>query len=441
MSTLSRRHFLAAGAAASAPLILPSRVLGQGGNPGPNDQIAIGCIGLGGMGNSHRGWMTDVAEDARVVALCDCDTQRLDAAASHYEEDEVDLYTDYRDLLDRDDIDAVVVATPDHNHAVPMVYACQAGKHVYVEKPAAKTIAAGHAMIAAAREFGRTVQVGSQGRLLERFPSICEFIRNGELGTVQEVDCWHYENREGGDAQDQEPPDHLDWDKWLGPAHWRPYNPDYVQQYGDRRYFLDFGGGMIFDRGTHQLNVMSWFLDLDDTGPTKVTATGRPPRYGNFDCPITMSVTWEFAHRDLVVHWRQPGFDPESPGQERPYGAIYHGTKGSLAVDGGDIGGRAWPLREAEEYEAPAGGFQAPRTELHSQPGLRRNWLDCIKSGEEPMMPIEAGHRIATMCTLGNIAYILGRPIEWDPENERAVNDDEANRLLLHEPGRGPWHI
>ena len=438
MNQISRRSFLAAGAAAAAPLIVPSRVLGRNGNPGPNEQITIGCIGLGGMGNSHRGWLTDAADDARVLALCDVDAERLQAAADWYDDGQVDTYTDYRHILDRDDIDAVVIATPDHNHAPPTVYACLAGKDVYVEKPSSKTIVEGQAIIAAVRETGRIVQVGSQGRCLNRFPSICEFIRNGELGHVHEVECWHYENPEGGNSEDQEPPEHLIWDKWVGPARWRPYNPDCIG--GNRRFFLDFGGGMIFDRGTHILNAMSWFLDLDDTGPTKVTASGRPPSHGNFDCPVTMSVTWEFPHRDLVVHWRQPGVDPQSPGQERPYGAVYHGSRGSLSVDGGDIGGRAWPWREAEEYEAPSGGFQAPRTELHSQPGNRRNWLDCIKTREEPIMPVGPSHRINALCILGNLAYRLGRPLEWDFENDRVVNDDEANRWL-HEPGRGPWHV
>ncbi|MFP4173511.1 MAG: Gfo/Idh/MocA family protein [Candidatus Hydrogenedentota bacterium] len=439
MSKISRRHFLAAGAAAAAPLIVPSKVLGQGGAPGPNDQITMGCIGLGGMGNSHRGWFTDVAEDCRVIALCDVDEERIEAAESHYESGEVDSYTDYRYILDRDDIDVVMIGTPCHWHAVLTVHACQAGKDVYVEKAASGTIPEGQAMINATRENNRIVQVGSQGRNLNYFPSICEFIRNGELGKIQEVDLWHYENAVGGDSQDQPAPDHFDWDMWLGPARWRPHNPDYY--HASWRHFLDFGGGMIYDRGTHQINVMSWFLDLDDTGPTKVTAVGHAPDHGNYDCPTTMYVTWEFAHRDLVVNWRQPGFDPESPEQERPYGGIYHGTRGSLAVDGGDIGGRAWPLREAEEYEAPSDGFQAQRTELHGAPGNRRNFLDCVKSREEPIMPIEASHRIAAMSHLANASYRLGRPIEWDPENEQVVGDEEANRFLLRESGRGQWRI
>ncbi len=435
MSTMSRRQFLAASAtAAAAPLIVPSRVLGQ---PGPNDQISIGCIGLGGMGNSHRSWFTEAADDARVVALCDVDTERLAAAADWYEDGEVDTYTDFRHILDRDDIDAVVFGTPDHWHAVQTVMACQAGKDVYVEKPTSNSIAESQAMIRATREHNRIVQVGSQGRALNNFPSICEFIRSGQLGRITEVDCWHYANPEGGDAPEQTPPDHLDWDMWLGPARWRPYHANYA--HGTFRWFLDFGGGNIRDRGAHVLNVLCWFLDLDNTGPTKITAKGRPPSHGNYDNPVTMDVTWEFAHRDLVVHWRQPGIDPNAPGQERPYGGVYHGTNGSLVVDGGDIGGRAWPLREAEEFEAPE-GERMLRVEGHGASGNRRNWLDCIRSREEPIMPIEAGHRIASMCILGNLAYRLGRTLEFDPETERVLNDEEANRHL-HEPGRGPWHV
>ena len=448
MSKITRRRFLAVGAAASAPLILPSRVLGRAGNPGPNDQIAVGCIGLGPMGNRHRGAVTDYAEDARVVALCDVDTERLAAAATHYDEGEVGTYTDYRNILDRNDIDAVTIGTPDHWHGVQTVHACLAGKDVYVEKPASKTIAEGKAMVAAARENNCVIQVGSQGRSFAPFYPICNYIRNGELGEITRVDFWHGRNPTGGDAEDQEPPDHLDWDMWLGPARWVPYNPD--RCHFTFRWFLEYGGGNVRDRGAHVLSNLQWFLDIDDRGPARVTATGTPPAAGNYNVPRDMEVTWEYEDPELVVTWGQPGQTPDD--SDFAYGGVFHGTEGNLTVEGGcGAAGpdyRGTPDEHVREYEPPPDGERAFRTPHHQDHAGRHsgmilhilNWLDCVKSREEPIMPIGAGHRVASACILANVAYQLGRPLEWDPVEEWVVGDEEANRWL-HEPGRGPWHV
>lgn len=454
MSMLSRRQFLAAGAAAaSAPLILPSRVLGREGNPSPNDQILIGCIGIGGMGNRHRGALTDYLDDARVIALCDVDTERLQAGASHYDEDEISTYTDYRRILDRDDIDAVTIGAPDHWHGVQTVHACQAGKDVYVEKPACKTIAEGKAMVDAARRHNRVIQVGSQGRSFAPYYPICNYIRNGELGEITRVDLWHSPNPTGGNAEDQEPPDHLDWDMWLGPAPWVPYNPD--RCHFNFRWFLEYGGGYVRDRGAHLLSNLQWFLDIDDRGPARITATGVPPTAGNYNTPAEMEVTWEYTDPELVVTWGQPGelpdgLDTSLQGFQR-YGGHYHGTEGSLIVDGGcGYAGpdqRGTPNDEVRQYEPPADAeyhLTPPEIE-HGRAhwGIVshfQNWLDCIKSREEPIMPIGAGCRVASACILANTAYQLGRPLEWDPVEEHVIGDEEADRLL-HEPGRGPWRV
>ena len=422
MTTISRRHFLAASAAATAPLILPARVWGA------NDQIALGCIGTGGMGRHVMGAM-DHSGEVRVVAVCDVDAHHRQEAADMLEY-EVDQYGDYRRLLERDDVDAVLISTPDHWHAVQTVHACQAGKDVYVEKPACNTVSEGHAMKEAIRRYDRIVQVGSQGRSMDAFYPICNYIRNGELGEVTRVDCWHYENRSGGDAPDQDPPDHLDWDMWLGPARWVPYNPD--RCHFTFRWFMEYGGGNVRDRGAHVLSLVQWFLDFDDRGPTRVTATGTPPLEGNFNCPTEMDVTWEFEDPELTITWRQPGDPPEHV--DHGFGAVYHGSEGSLTVTGGDGGGGSAD-GDVAQYEPPADGER-----VFQSPGHHQNWFDCIRSREQPIMHIEAGHRVAVLCILANLAYQLGRPLEWDPENERVVGDEEANRLL-HEPGRGPWHV
>lgn len=403
-------------------MILPRGVLGARGRPGANDRIVTGHIGVGGMGRAHINGFRD-----SIGAICDVDQNHLKQAADILDR-KVDLYADYRRILDRGDIDAVVISSPDHWHGLQTVHACEAGKDVYCEKPACNTIEEGRAMLRAARRYGRVVQIGSQGRSTPAAHAACTFIRNGQLGQVQRVECWHYENPVGGDpTKNGNPPPELDWDMWLGPARWVPYNPD--RAHFNFRWLLDFGGGQIRDRGAHVLSVVCWCLDLDKTGPVRVTAVGEPPHQGLWDCPTTMEVTYEFKNPDLTVVWAQPGKKVRDHG----FGAVYYGTKDSLVVWGGD--GGCGTEEKALTYTPPPGGV-----EVFKSPGHRENWLDCIRTRRRPLMDIEAGHRVASMCILGNIAYRLGRPIEWDPVKEHCVGDDQAN-LMLSNPGRGPWHL
>lgn len=418
----SRRAFLATCAAAVGPLIVPRSVLGMRGRPGANDRIITGHIGLGGQGRFHFKALRD-----HVGALCDVDEQHLAVAADALGR-EVPTFKDYRRLLEQKDLDAVIIASPDHWHGLMTVHACEAGKDVYVEKPSSKTIEEGQAMVRAARRYGRVVQVGSQGRSLPGAHATCTYIRNGEIGPVRRIECWHYENPVGGDpTKNGEPPPHLDWDLWLGPARWVPYNPDRV--HFNFRWLLDFGGGQVRDRGAHVLSLVLWFLNIEDKGPFRVTATGEPPHEGLWDCPTTMEVTWEFKDPELTVVWAQPG----NKASEHGFGAVYYGEKDTLVVSGGD-GGGVFP-QKVHEYTPPLDGVR-----VFKSPGHRPNFFDCIRTRERPIMDIEPAHRVATMCIIANIAYRLGRPLEWDPAQERFVGDEQANRLL-GEPGRGPWHL
>jgi predicted dehydrogenase len=375
------------------------------------------------MGSGHLNALKNQA-----AALCDVDQNHL-ARAVDMVGRKVDTYDDYRRILDRKDIDAVFIAAPDHWHGVMTVHACEAGKDVYCEKPASNTVEEGRAMVRAAERYGRVVQIGSQGRSQNYAYKACQFIKNGGIGQVQRVECWHYENPVGGDPTKNGPaPPELNWDMWLGPAKWYPYNPDRV--HFNFRWFLEFGGGQIRDRGAHVLSLVSWFLDLDNTGPVRVSATGEPPHEGLWDCPTLMEATWEFDNPRLTVVWRQPGEKPVDYG----FGAVYYGTNGKLVVAGGD-GGGTLPDEQVVNYEPPADGVQ-----VFKSPGHHQNFFDCMRTREKPIMHIEAGHRVATMCVIGNLAYRLGRPLQWDPVQERFVGDDEANRLLSS-PGRGPWHV
>jgi predicted dehydrogenase len=428
-SSISRRRFLsraasAIGAGLAAPAIFPRGILGA---ESPSEKIITGHIGVGGMGTGHVNNLKD-----RVGAICDCYEPHLQRAAKivgRY----VPLYKDFRKLLDQKDIDGIVVATPDHWHGVMCVYGCEAGKDVYVQKPASVTIEEGRAMVRAAERCGRVVQVGSQGRSTPAAYHACAYVRNGALGKVSRVTCWHYENPVGGFSRDSEPPKDLDWDLWLGPLRWVPYNRDRCP--GVFRWFLEDGGGQIRDRGAHVMSCAMFIMASDHTGPATIEATGEAPKRGLWDCPPTMNVTYQFKDPDWTMSWNQPGEPTAIPGEKekRGYGAVYTGEKGTLIVAGGD--GGTWTEEKASKFEIPAGGYQP-----YKSPGHEEDWLECIKTRKKPIMHIEAGHRVATLCILGNISYILKRKLHWDPVAEKVIGDEEANRMLSR-PNRAPWHI
>ncbi len=401
--------------------------------PAPSETLVLGHIGIGGrgLGFVYPGWSK---------YLCDIDTNRLQKAAERAcDEDEnirrqLKLYNDYRELLDQKEIDAVFIASPDHWHALHCIHACEAGKDVYVEKPACKTIEEGRAMVNAAERYARVVQVGSQGRSQAGAFYGHQYIANGQIGRVREVRCWHYPTPTGDWVPNSDPPPELDYEKWVGPARWIPYNQK--RTHGNFRWMQFTGAGQIRDRGAHVMSVAMWIMNSDDTGPVTVEATGKPHQSGIYDSPVHMDITYQFKDPDWTLIWAQPG-EPHEEGFEWPresYGANYIGDKGNLIITYGDTS-HTDTEPKAKEFKKPPGGVDV----FHS-PGHRQNFFDCIKTREKPIMHIEAAHRVATLCILGNLSYNLGRKLRWDPVNECVLDDDEANRLLSR-PGRGEWQI
>ncbi|MDX9755570.1 MAG: Gfo/Idh/MocA family oxidoreductase [bacterium] len=416
--------FTAAGLASIA--IVPHAVFGAPNRPAPSDKLLFGNIGVGGRG------MGFVRPDSS-IALCDVDENRL-AQAAERAHPNPKLYRDYRELLEQKDIDAVFITTPDHWHALQTIHACEAGKDVYVEKPACKTIEEGRAMVNAANRFARIVQVGSQGRSQEGAYYGHRYIKNGQIGRVSEVRCWHYCNPHGSWTPDSEPPQELDYDSWIGPNRMVPYNKS--KTHGSFRFVFDKGGGEIRDRGAHVMSVAMWVMDSDHTGPVSIEAVGEPHFDGNFDVPATLEIKYQFKDPDWTLIWAEPGEAHEEgfTWVRGSYGANYIGDKDNLIITYGDTA-ETDTEKKAKEYTPPADGVEV----FHS-PGHRENFEDCIRTRQKPLMHIEAGHRVATLCILGNLAYILGRKLEWDPVNECVKNDDEANRLLFR-PGRGEFYI
>ncbi len=434
--SVPRRRFLATvGAAAAAPYLVPSGVLAAPGKTGANDRLTVAHIGIGGMGGRHLRMSMAFRESGQVgiAALCDVDESRL-ARAAKTARGGATPYRDYRHILQRKDIDAVIIAVPDHWHAVQTVHACESGKHVYVEKPASVTIEAGKAMVAAARKHKRVVQVGSQARSAKPAHHACTYIRNGMLGRVRKVTCWHTPNPTGGTGPDSPPPKGLDWDLWLGPLRWRPFNRAYC--HGVFRWLMESGGGVIRDRGAHVMSTILWCLDADGQTPTSVDAWGVPPTKGIWDCPPLMKVAYTFRNPDWQLIWEQPG-DVRGKGG---FGMVFHGEKGTLVVcrDGTRIPAE----KKAQEFRVPAGGVEVYRMDKHKDYNMnhKENWIRAITEGKKPCMDIEVGHRVATMNNLGNLSYLLGRPLRWDGVKQQVVGDEQANRML-GKPQRNPYHL
>ena len=449
---ISRRAFLkAANTIVAAPYLIPSGVLAAPGRAGANERIVLGHIGWGGRSRGLYKELGPLREKGLAVSVAVCDVDETRLGAGFNDLPNVTPYRDYRYLLERKDIDAVVIGTPDHWHGVQTVHAAECGKHVYVEKPACCTIEEGKAMVAAAQKSKVAVQVGSQGRSQPEAWLMHRYLANGVIGKVQRVECFHYPSPEDTKpVPDSEPPPHLDWDLWLGPLRWRPYNQRYL--HGTFRWIMESGGGQIRDRGAHVMSCAMWWLGQDGTGPVKVEATGTPPNQGLWDSAVLMKVAYTFRNPDWTMTWTQmpneelpkvevrtdeeleAGKEFGITGISRPgYGAIYHGDQGKCMHWGGD--GGTWAEKKVREWKPPAGA-----KEVYKSPGHFQDWFDCIRTGKKPITNIRAGVGVANLTILGNLAYLLGRPLEWNQAKMEIVGDEEARRLMSR-PQRYPFAL
>ncbi|MEM9826162.1 MAG: Gfo/Idh/MocA family oxidoreductase [Planctomycetota bacterium] len=380
-------------------------------------------VGTGGKGRHN---MREFLKhpDVRVVGICDVDDRHLAEGEKTLKEArglKVQAERDYRRLLERPDVDAVVVSTPDHWHAVASVDAMNAGADVYCEKPLANSVAEGRKMVDTALAQKRVVQCGSQERSNPKVRYACELVRSGALGTIREVRVGmpteqnHHQKvaAYGKTPQPTRPPNELDYDRWLGPTPWVPHVADRVHFWW--RFVLAYGGGEMTDRGAHILDLAGLALDRDDTTPTKIMAVGNRNPNGLYDAFMDYVFVNEYSDGLRIV-----GVD------EGPRGIEFIGDAGKLAVriHGGKL------VAEPNDLVSPDAINEGP---LGRTPSHHRNFLDCMKSRETPMAPVAAAHRTATLCHLNNIAMRLGRPLEFDPDTETVKQDDEANQLLAPE--------
>lgn len=405
----SRRSFLAA--AAVAPVALAA-------DRSPLEKPRLGFIGVGNQGTSNLKALLQYA-----VAVCDVDSERQgkakDLVLKSGKVKNVEAYGDYRKLLDRKDIDAVVVTTPDHWHALNTIHACQAQKDVYCEKPLTLTIAEGRAMVKAARDNKRIVQTGSQQRSDAKFRLACELVRNGKIGKVHTIKVGiPGVNFKGPAIPNSEPPVVLDFETWLGPAPKVPYNEKHVHY--NFRFFWDYSGGQMTNFGAHHLDIAQWGLGMDDSGPVSVegTATYHPMKW--YEVPMSCEVTWTYLSGTKMI-CKMGGRG----------GTEFIGDKGTVYVTRGKI--------ETTPKELEKHVFDPNAVRLYASSNHHQNWLDCIKSRKLPICDVEIGHRSATVCHLGNIAIRWGKKLAWDPIKE-TLDDAEAAKMLS-KTYREPWKL
>lgn len=411
--------------------------------------LRVGLIGCGWYGKCDLFRLIQVAP-VEVVSICDVDRRLLAQAgeliaARQASKKTPRAWSDYREMLKEKDLDIVLVATPDHWHALPAIAAMQAGADVYVQKPISADIVEGQAMLAAARKYGRVVQVGTQRRSTPHLVEARDrFIKSGRLGRIALVEIFCYSRmRPGTNPPDTAPPEHLDYEMWTGPAPMRPYNS--LVHPGSWRRFMEYGNGIIGDMGIHMLDMARWMLDLG--WPRRVGSTGGllVHRDSKPNIPDTQTATYEFE--DLRMVWQHRTWGAQvDPAYY--WGAIFYGDQGTLkaGVMGYDfipMEKGAAPVHADVTYELDQ--YPEDRTEerleRHVAPAIRRHMLDFLAARANrgrPVADIEQGHISTASCILGNLALQTGRTLVWDAARGRIAGDEEANRLLAR-PYRAPW--
>lgn len=422
---ISRRQFLGSSAKNAAGVAVGMVGLaGAVAKAAPGERVSLAVIGVRGQGKFLAASMAELA-DVDVVALCDVDDGVLPAASKFVEAAQGTAprwEKDFRRLLDDTSIDAVVIAAPDHWHALMTIMACQAGKDVYVEKPVSHNIAEGRRMVAAADKFNRVVQTGIQQRSGSHFQSAVEFVQSGQLGTVNLAKAWTVHRRKPiGFKKDAQTPSGVDYDLWLGPAANRAFNPNRFHH--NWHWFWDYGTGEMGNWGVHMLDIARWGLGVGL--PSRVSASGgKFCFHDDQETPDTQLVTYTFPEKTLTWEhrlWSAHGVEGRSAA------AAFYGEQGTLVVDRG-----GWKVYDQQE-SITAGTSDMAKTH-------HRNFIDCIKTREQPTSDIEIGHQSSVLCHLGNVAYRLGREVVFDAENQDFGHDFEANALLSREY-RSQWQL
>lgn len=409
---VTRRRFLQSTAAAGlgAAALVPASASGLQGTSAPSERLTMGFIGMGKQMWGHLGRMLGTPE-VQVLAVCEVDDTRLKHAleivtqrySGNTEFKGVAAEKDFRKITDRKDIDAVMIATPDHWHAIPIIEACRNGKDVYCEKPLTLTIREAKLCIDVVRRYDRVFQTGSQQRSSSNFRYACELVRNGRIGKVQRVEVGIGGPSRWCDLPEEEMEPGLDWDRWLGPAPTRPYNsvlsPRGIHTHFPHwRHYREYSGGSMTDWGAHHFDIAQWGLGMDESGPVEIV----PPD----DRSAGSGVKYIYENGVEMIHGG-------------PSGVTFHGTDGQIFVNRGKLSSQPESI-----IKEPIG---ADEVHLYESSGHHSDWLDCIKKRRRPICDVEVGARSVTVCHLGNLAYWYKRKLKWDPQKWEFVDDPQAN--------------
>ena len=453
-TTMNRRGFLkttaALGAAATGfPYLVSGRVLGGQGTVPPSEKTVMACIGVGSMGGGHLRSFTG-QDDVRMVAVCDLRRKFRERAKQIVDEKYGDsgcrMYHDYRELLARLDIDAVLIATPDHWHALIAIEAAENHKDMYMEKPVDVHVAAAKALRQAVNRYGVVFQFGTQQRSDQGFRFGCELVRNGRIGKLQTIVVGSVQGAQLANQplQPQPDPGEFDYEMWLGPAPWAPYTFERAasRAEGSPGYWMhihDYGLGCLSGAwGIHHVDIAQWGNNSDDTGPLEIEGAGVIPSDGLCDTPVTWRVEHVYANGVKMIHMDSRHTEQEFPQFVTPVldmkgcGILFLGSDGWVIVSRGGIDAGPKSLLQT--------AFDSSEPRLPVSNNHRRNFLDCVKTRRQPISHIESAVRSDTICHLDDIAIRTGRKLRWDPKAEQFVNDEAANRLLTR-PLRSPWRL
>ena len=423
----SRRIFLQRTGAslAVAPLVVPSSLFGADGGVAPSNRITVGFIGTGdhGMGWNLPPYLQHPA--AKVVAVCDVDGKRLRRAKEtvddRYGKEDCFATKDFREILARQDIDTVMISTPDHWHTLISMLAIQAGKDVQCEKPTL-TIDEGKILTKAVRKRAKVFQTSTEDRSVPEYHRMAELVRNGRIGKLQRIEViLPRQPNKPGDATPQPVPPDFDYDMWLGPAPVAPYNKDRI--FFNFRWVQDYSGGIICDWGAHLFDTAQWANNTERSGPIEIEGTGTYWEGGLYNTVKDYDVTYRYANG--VIMTCKPG-NPSI----------------KFIVTEGWVGNTGWraPV-EASSKNILDSKIGPDELQLYTNPkGEHDDFLLCVKSRKDPYFPVDIGHRVSTVCHLANIAIKVGRKLKWDPEREQFEGDDTANAMLTR-PMRSPWKL
>ncbi|MBE7558323.1 Gfo/Idh/MocA family oxidoreductase [bacterium] len=426
---LSRRRFLgdaigSMGAAMLAPYVITTNALGAAGIPPASERIVMANIGSGGQGRYDTQNFLNLP-GVEVVAVCDVDKKMLQKGLNlvneHYGNQDCRGYSDFREVLARSDIDAINIGTVDHWHVLIGIAACRAGKDIYCQKPLSATIAEGRAMVEAVNRYRRVLQVGTQQRSEANFRYACELVRNGRIGRLTRIDVYLPAGPTLNKTPQPQPvPPELDYEMWQGPAPAHPYCEERV--HWNFRWIMDYTPGMLSDWGAHHIDIAQWGHGTELSGPVEIEGTGYFPPDSLWDAPPTFDVRYTYS--DGVTLRCTTGGNPRIE---------FFGTEGAVKVARGN-----WlettPRSLARSTIAPG------EIHLYESRNHYADFIQCVRSRQQPAAPVEIGHRSVTICHLGLIACRLGRKLRWDPQREAFIGDAEADGLRSR-PMRAPWTL